>query len=47
MEKTMKLFTPLLFVVLFSGADHLAAQPKVEARGITSKIQRRERAANA
>jgi quercetin dioxygenase-like cupin family protein len=31
--------TPLLFVALLSGADHLAAHPKVEARGITSKVR--------
>jgi quercetin dioxygenase-like cupin family protein len=34
----MKRFTPLLLVALLSGADHSAAQPKVEARGITSKV---------
>jgi quercetin dioxygenase-like cupin family protein len=38
MEKTMKRFALLLFVMLLSGADHSAAQTKVEARGITSKV---------
>jgi quercetin dioxygenase-like cupin family protein len=39
MEKTMKRVTPLLFLVLLSGADHSAAQTKVDARGITSKVR--------
>ena len=32
-------FTLLLFVALLSGAGRLAAQEKVEARGITSVIK--------
>ena len=39
MEMTIKRFTLLLFVVLLSGADHSAAQAKVEARGIASKLR--------
>ena len=35
----MKRLTPLLFVILLGGADHTAAQAKVEARGITAKIK--------
>lgn len=35
----MTRFTILLFVSLLSGADRLAAQEKVEARGITSVIK--------
>jgi quercetin dioxygenase-like cupin family protein len=39
MEKAMMRFTLLLFVALLSGAGRLAAQEKVEARGITSMIK--------
>jgi quercetin dioxygenase-like cupin family protein len=39
MEKTMMRFTLLLFVALLGGADRLAAQETVEARGITSVIK--------
>jgi quercetin dioxygenase-like cupin family protein len=39
MEGTMMRFTLLLFVVLLSGAGRLAAQEKVETRGITSMIK--------
>jgi quercetin dioxygenase-like cupin family protein len=39
MEKAMKRIAPLLFAVLLSGADHSAAQPRVEARGVTSKVR--------
>ena len=35
----MKRFTPLLVLLLLSGADHSTAQAKVEARGITSKVR--------
>src|SRR5262245_2798480 len=42
MEKTMMRFTLLLFVALLSGAGRLAAQEKVEARGITSVIKLEE-----
>ena len=35
----MTRFTLLLFVALLGGADRLAAQEKVEARGITSVIK--------
>jgi len=34
--------TPLLLVALLSGADHLVAQEKVEARGITAEIKLEE-----
>jgi hypothetical protein len=33
MEKTMKRFTPLIFVVLLSRPDYSAAQTNVESRG--------------
>jgi quercetin dioxygenase-like cupin family protein len=39
MEKTMMRFTVLLVVALLSGADLLAAQENVEARGITSIVK--------
>jgi quercetin dioxygenase-like cupin family protein len=39
MEKTMMRFILLLVVALLCGADRLAAQEKVEARGITSMIK--------
>jgi quercetin dioxygenase-like cupin family protein len=42
MEKTMMRFTLLLFVVLLSGTSRLAAQEKVDARGITSMIKLEE-----
>jgi hypothetical protein len=42
MERTMTRFTLLLFVALLGGADRLAAQEKVEARGITSVIKLEE-----
>ena len=35
-------FTLLLLVVLLGGAAHLAAQEKVEARGITSVVKLEE-----
>ena len=38
----MTRFTILLFVSLLGGADRLAAQEKVEARGITSEIKLEE-----
>ena len=38
----MTRFTLLLFVALLGGADRLAAQEKVEARGITSVIKLEE-----
>jgi len=38
----MTRFTLLLLVVLLGGADRLAAQEKVEARGITSVIKLEE-----
>lgn len=34
----MKRLTPLFFLVLLGAADHSTAQPKVEAKGITSKV---------
>jgi quercetin dioxygenase-like cupin family protein len=39
LEKTMMRFTLLLVVALLGGADRLAAQEKVDARGITSDIK--------
>jgi quercetin dioxygenase-like cupin family protein len=39
MEKTMMRFTLLLFMVLLGGADRLAAQEKIEARGLTSTVK--------
>ncbi|MGA8396296.1 MAG: cupin domain-containing protein, partial [Pseudolabrys sp.] len=42
MERTMTRFTLLLLVALLCGADRLAAQEKVEARGITSVIKLEE-----
>jgi len=42
MEKTMTRFTLLLFVALLGGADRLAAQEKVAARGITPVIKLEE-----
>ena len=42
MEKTMTRFTLLMFVALVGGSDRLAAQEKVEARGITSVIKLEE-----
>jgi hypothetical protein len=38
----MKRFTPLFFVVLLTVADQSVAQPKVEAKGITSKVKLEE-----
>jgi hypothetical protein len=35
-------FTPLFFVVLLTVADQSVAQPKVEAKGITSKVKLEE-----
>ena len=42
MEKTMTRFTLLMLVALVGGSDRLAAQEKVEARGITSVIKLEE-----
>jgi quercetin dioxygenase-like cupin family protein len=42
MEKKMTRFMILLLVSLLGGADRLAAQEKVEARGITSVIKLEE-----
>src|SRR6476661_8089943 len=42
MENTMVRFTLLLFVALLGGTSRLAAQEKVEARGITSVIKLEE-----
>jgi quercetin dioxygenase-like cupin family protein len=39
METTMTRFTLLLFVALLCGAHRLAAQEKVEVRGITSEVK--------
>jgi hypothetical protein len=41
MEKTMMHFTLLFFVALLIGADRLAVQEKVEARGIAISGQQR------
>jgi quercetin dioxygenase-like cupin family protein len=38
----MKRLTPLFFVVLLIVADQSVAQPKVEAKGITSKVKLEE-----
>jgi len=42
MENTMVRFTLLLVVALLGGAGRLAAQEKIEARGITSEIKLEE-----
>ena len=39
MEKIMRRFTLLLFVVLLGGTDRMAGQETVETRGITSVIK--------
>lgn len=38
----MTRLTPLFFLVLLSAADHSIAQPKVEVKGITSKVKLEE-----
>ena len=38
----MKRLAPLLLVILLSGADHSAAQTKVESTGIASKVRLEE-----
>jgi hypothetical protein len=37
--ETMMRFTLLLFMALLSGANRLAAQEKVEVRGVTSEVK--------
>jgi quercetin dioxygenase-like cupin family protein len=39
MEKTMRRFTLLLLVALLGGTDRLAAQEKVEVRGVTPVVK--------
>jgi quercetin dioxygenase-like cupin family protein len=42
MERTMTRFISLILAALFGGADHVAAQEKVEATGITSAVKLEE-----